>query len=110
MTTNSAMPPAADDPEDPVADLERPVDAGPERLDLAGVLQPGNVGRHPARRGVIAPGLHQVGPVQTRTPGPGPGPGLPAARVGHLADLRTSGPPGLVMTTAFIGRYFPWFQ
>ena len=45
------MPPAADDPEDPVADPERPGHVRPERLDLAGELQAGDVGGTPGGAG-----------------------------------------------------------
>ena len=107
VTSVLGLPPAGDDPEDPVADLERPGHARPERIDLAGVLQPRDVGRRPPAARVIAPGLHQVGPVQPARPHPDPD--LVALRLGrrHSRTSRTSGPPGLVMTMAFISRGLP---
>ena len=100
------LPPAADDPEDPVADLERPGDARPERLDLAGELQARDVGRHSRRRRVIAPALHQVGPVQPARPHPDPDLVAPAAPAWERRGLPAPrGPPGPVMTIAFMGMH-----
>ena len=47
------LPAAADDPEDPVADLERAGDVRPQRIDLAGILEARDVGRCARRRGYI---------------------------------------------------------
>ena len=51
VTTYSAWQPPADDPEDAVADLQRPGHARPERVDLARELQARDVGRRPSERG-----------------------------------------------------------
>ena len=100
-------PPAADDPEDAVADLERPGHARPQRLDLARVLQPRDVGRHPRRRRVMpracirSARFSPHARTRTRTWSPcGSG-------AGTSRTSRTSGPPGFVMTTA---SHFPRFQ
>ena len=70
---------AANDPEDAVADPERPGHIRPERLDLARELQPRDVGRRlPAARG-STPGTASGRPGSTRTPARGPGPGPPEA-------------------------------
>ena len=51
------------DPEDTIANLERPDHVRPKRVDLARVLQTGNVRGNPRGRRVKPAGLQQVGSV-----------------------------------------------
>ena len=60
---------APDDRHHPVADREAR-DCRPDRHDLAGELEPGDVGRCVRRRGVQALALHHVGAVQPCGPHP----------------------------------------
>ena len=55
---------AGHDPEDTIADLERPRHVRPKRIDLARVLQPRNVRGNPRGRRVMAAGLQEIGSVQ----------------------------------------------
>jgi hypothetical protein len=73
---------AAGQAEHAIADRE-PLDAGPERVDLAGELQARDVGRRVGRRGVGAHALQQVGAVDGRRPHPDPD--LPARGLGRGA-------------------------
>ena len=60
------LPATAHEAEDPVADGKR-VDVRPEPDDLAGELEPGNVGRPTRRGGVETGALGEVGAVQPGT-------------------------------------------
>ena len=89
------LSPAGHDPEDAVAWFERADDVRSQRIDLAGIFEPGNIGRCAGGSGIIAPALQQVGPVQAA--GPHPHAHLVAPWFGcrYLADLqnfRAAGP------------------
>ena len=70
-----------------ITDLERSGHVGPEGVDLARVLQPGDVRGHSRRRGIEPARLHQVRPVQPA--GMHPNPDLLSPRLGgrNVADL-----------------------
>ena len=86
------LPSAGHDPEDAVARLERADHVRPERIDLAGIFQPRDIGRCTGRRGIMAPALHQVGPVQAA--GPHPHAHLVASGLGCRVRRGSSGLPG----------------
>ena len=88
------LPAPADDPEDPVARLQRARNGRTQRIDLARILQTGDVRRRARRCGIHSPALHEIGPVQPACPNADTD--LLAPRLGrgdfaNLENLRTAG-------------------
>ena len=87
------LAPTGDDAEDAISLLERTDDVRPQRVDFAGVFQPGSIGRSPRRCGIHPSALQQVGTVEPAGTHPDPhliAPGIGSRDFANFENFRAA--------------------